>query len=210
MRPSLDVVRYSICAPHVWAWFSRDAEGIATWYARQHDRDWAARRRRTIALLGEADRLQSVADLVGASALPDRERVVLLTARLIREAVLQQSALSRNDASCAPAKQAALLEAVLAVHDRALSLLTQGISASAIEEMDVSDLIRARERGGPADAASVAPAPIGDPRAAGAPPMSAMKLRHPPERSGRLWLEHRLAVAKRGYELLEEKRHGVR
>ncbi|HYM50480.1 MAG TPA: V-type ATP synthase subunit A [Candidatus Limnocylindrales bacterium] len=138
--------------------FSRDAEVVATWYARQHDRDWDARRRRAIALLGEADRLQSVADLIGAAALPDRERIVLLTARVIREAVLQQSALSHNDAFCAPVKQAALLEAVLAVHDRALALLPQGIAASAIEETDLSDLIRARERGGPTDAASIAPA----------------------------------------------------
>ncbi|HYM50482.1 MAG TPA: V-type ATP synthase subunit D [Candidatus Limnocylindrales bacterium] len=36
-----------------------------------------------------------------------------------------------------------------------------------------------------------------------------MKLHHPPGRSGRLWLEHRLAVATRGHELLEEKRHAL-
>ena len=39
---------------------------------------------------------------------PARERVVMLAGRLLREGVLQQSALSANDASCSPAKGAAL------------------------------------------------------------------------------------------------------
>ena len=63
--------------------------------------------------------MQAVADLVGAASLPDHERVVLLTGRLLREAVLQQNALSDNDAWCAAAKQAAPLELVLDLHDRA-------------------------------------------------------------------------------------------
>ncbi|HSP08885.1 MAG TPA: V-type ATP synthase subunit D [Candidatus Dormibacteraeota bacterium] len=33
-----------------------------------------------------------------------------------------------------------------------------------------------------------------------------MRLRHPPGRSGRLWLGHRLAVAQRGVDLLDKKR----
>ena len=36
-----------------------------------------------------------------------------------------------------------------------------------------------------------------------------MKLHHPPGRSGRLWLEHRLAVAIRGDELLRQKRQAL-
>ena len=47
----------------------------------------------------------------------------MLAARLLREAVLQQSSLSANDAYCAPAKQRALLELVLAVYDRCLELV---------------------------------------------------------------------------------------
>ena len=66
-------------------------------------------------------------ELVGLQALPARERMVLLAGRLLREAVLQQSALSANDATCTPAKQAALLELVLAVYDRCLALVDRGV-----------------------------------------------------------------------------------
>ena len=95
--------------------FSRDRDMPSPGGTAAHDDpDWGARNARLHALLAEADRLQGIADLVGLTALPTEERLILLTGRHIREAVLQQSALSDNDAFCSPAKQAALADAVLA------------------------------------------------------------------------------------------------
>jgi V/A-type H+-transporting ATPase subunit A len=136
--------------------FSRDVPGVAGWHAHNGDAGWAARRARLRALLAEADHLQSVAELVGTASLPDRERVVLLAARLIREAVLQQSALSPNDASCGPAKQAAMAVAVLAVHDRAQALVGDGHPAASAEAVDFGPILRAGADLAPADAAGVA------------------------------------------------------
>jgi V/A-type H+-transporting ATPase subunit A len=131
--------------------FSRDAERLASWQAAHGDPLWGVRRERVIALLGESDRLRSVAELIGRTALPDRERVVLLTAELIRQAVLQQSALSSNDAYCTPPKQAALMDAVLQVHDRCIELVRAGVPASLIEGVDMSALVRAKNESGPHD-----------------------------------------------------------
>ena len=89
--------------------FSRDGEAIGRWHTVHDDPDWAVRRARLHALLGEADRLQGIAELVGVGALPTDERVALLGGRLAREAVLQQSALSEHDAFCSPAKQSAIV-----------------------------------------------------------------------------------------------------
>ncbi len=113
--------------------WSRDAERLAEWHFLRRDVGWAAGRERALALLAEADRLEAIAQLVGAGSLPDRERVVLLGARLLREAVLQQSALSANDAFCTPAKQAALLELVLTVYDTCAGLVGRGVSVEALE-----------------------------------------------------------------------------
>ena len=124
---------------------SRDAEAVADWHFLQQDVRWGERRGRALTLLAEADRLESIAQLVGAASLPDAERLVLLTGRLLREAVLQQNALSANDAYCEPAKQSALLELVLRVHDRCRELVERGVQASAIEEADLSPVTRARE-----------------------------------------------------------------
>ena len=81
---------------------SRDAALVARWHADAGDPAWGERRARALSLLANADRVQTVADLVGAASLPDNERVVLLTGRLLRDAVLQQNALSADDAWCAP------------------------------------------------------------------------------------------------------------
>ena len=87
-------------------------------------------------LLAEADRLAALAELVGVAALPGRERIVLLGGRLLREAVLQQSALLANDAYCAPEKTAALVDAVLAVVDRCQALVAAGVPRHTVEELD--------------------------------------------------------------------------
>ena len=134
---------------------SRDAPLIARWHLAEGDPAWGERRARAIALLAEANRVQAVAELVGAGSLPDHQRVVLLTGRLLREAVLQQSALSKNDAWSSPAKQAALLAMVLDIHDRAGDLVRRGVPAAAIEALDLSDAVRVRDLGGPDDDASV-------------------------------------------------------
>jgi V/A-type H+/Na+-transporting ATPase subunit A len=134
---------------------SRDVGAVAQWHSEQGDPGWAQRRGRAVALLADADRVQAVAELVGVASLPDHERIVLLTGRLLREAVLQQSALSENDAWCGPGKQAALLAMVLDLHDRALELAGRGVSVARIEELDLSDAVRARDRVAPSDEAGV-------------------------------------------------------
>ena len=135
---------------------SRDVAPVARWHAAEGgDQEWGERRARAVRLLSEADRVQAVADLVGAASLPDHERLVLLTGRLLREAVLQQNALSDNDAWAGAAKQAALLAMVLAIHDRAIDLTHRGVPGARIEELDFSDAARARDRVGPEDAHGV-------------------------------------------------------
>ena len=135
--------------------FSRDADQIAQWHVDNGDTRWPVARARALALFAEADRLEPLVDLVGANALPDRERVTLLGARLLRDGVLEQSALSDNDASSDATKQLALLEMVLGVYDACLALLERSVSATEIEEFDFSTVIRARDTAGPADAAAV-------------------------------------------------------
>ena len=124
---------------------SRDAEFVAGWYAAHHEAGWAESRERSLRLLAEADHLESIAQLVGATSLPARERIALLSGRLLRETVLQQSSLSANDAYSAPAKQQALVALALAVHDRCLELVEAGVPAERIEEVDLSPATRARD-----------------------------------------------------------------
>ncbi|MGG7569309.1 hypothetical protein [Streptomyces sirii] len=136
--------------------FSRDAAALGARQAAAGAADWSARRDRVAALLGEADRLADLVDLIGITALPDQERISVLAGRLVREAVLQQSALSAHDAFCAADKTAALVDAVLAVVGRCRELVDAGVPAASVEEVDFGPVLRAREEVGPYDAAGVA------------------------------------------------------
>jgi V/A-type H+/Na+-transporting ATPase subunit A len=131
--------------------FARDVTDVASWYARQGDPEWVRRRIRLAAVLTESDRLSAFAELVGATSLPDRERVALLGGRLVREGVLQQSAVVANDAYCTPAKAAALVDAALAVLAACGELADSGVPAAQLEAFDFSLLLRAAREVPPDD-----------------------------------------------------------
>jgi len=136
--------------------FARDVEALGLWHAANGHPGWAQRRARAAALLAEADRLSSLAEIIGATSLPGHERMVLLGGRLLRDGVLLQNALSANDGFCSAEKGAALLDLVLDVVDTCQRLVERGVTAATIEQADLGPVLRAREETGPADAAGVA------------------------------------------------------
>jgi V/A-type H+-transporting ATPase subunit A len=135
--------------------FSREVEALGAWHAARDEPEWTRHRARAAALLAEADRLSALAEILGTQALPGHERMVLLAGRLLREGVLMQSALSATDAYCSAAKAQALLAMVLDVAQACDRLIEQGVPATTLEELDLSDVVRAREETGPQDAAGV-------------------------------------------------------
>jgi V/A-type H+/Na+-transporting ATPase subunit A len=134
---------------------SRDAEPLAIWQAEHDDPGWGERRARALRLLTDADRIESIAQLVGADSLPPEERVTLRSARLLREVVLQQSAVLANDQYTSPAKQRALLDLVLQVHDRMAAALERGAPIAKVDSFDLSSALRARYDTPPDGAAEV-------------------------------------------------------
>jgi V/A-type H+/Na+-transporting ATPase subunit A len=134
---------------------ARDVDQLAAWQAENGDPAWGERRSRALRLLTDADRIESIAQLVGADSLPGQERVTLRTARLLREAVLQQSAVLENDQFTSPAKQRALLALVLDIHERLTGLLERGVPIAELDAIDLSRALRARYDTPPDGAAEV-------------------------------------------------------
>ncbi|ATL69297.1 V-type ATP synthase subunit A [Nocardia terpenica] len=136
--------------------FSHDVDAVATGYVAAGDLDWAQRRGRIVGLLAEADRLAALTELVGLDTLPPDQRMVVLAGRLLREGVLQQNALSPNDAHCSMTKTVALVDALLTVIGRCRELAAAGIAPERVEAVDFGPLVRAREAAGPDDTDAVA------------------------------------------------------
>jgi V/A-type H+-transporting ATPase subunit A len=135
--------------------FARDVGTVAAWHARNGDPAWARHRSRLAGLLAEADRLSALADLLGITALPGHERMVMLVGRLIRESLLQQNAMSAVDAVSPAPRSAALIGMVLDVADACQRLVEHGVPAASVEEVDFSPVVRAREEVGVDDRAAV-------------------------------------------------------
>jgi V/A-type H+-transporting ATPase subunit A len=107
--------------------FSLFVDTAARWWHEHVDPAWAGKRAAALRLLTEAEELQRIVNLVGVEALSGRQRWTLETARLLREGLLQQSALEAKDSFCSPLKQMLLLRLLLEIHARGEDMLDVGV-----------------------------------------------------------------------------------
>jgi len=121
--------------------YSEYLEDVAGWWREQVGTDWLAMRNRAMGILSEEARLSQIVKLVGPDALPDEERLVLETARLIREGFLQQNAMDPVDAYSSLQKQVRMMELILRFQDRALRIVKHGAPISLIHNLPVVDTL---------------------------------------------------------------------
>lgn len=93
-------------------------------YLRQHLGDeWIEMRTDSMRLLQEESELQEIVRLVGVDSLSNRERLVLETARSIREDFLLQNAFHDIDTYCSLEKQKLMMRLIMTFHEEALKAL---------------------------------------------------------------------------------------
>lgn len=115
--------------------FTAYADRAANWWSENVDSRWRKRREQALALLSESDELERIVNLVGPEALSSAQRWVLESTGLIKEAVLQQSALDEVDSYCSPHKQFALLDLVLDFYDQGVELINLGVPVEQLNEL---------------------------------------------------------------------------
>jgi V/A-type H+-transporting ATPase subunit A len=99
-------------------------------------------RGKVMEILHEETELKQIVQLVGEGALPEKERLTLKVAELIREGFLQQNALS-IDAYCSSSKQYRMIKIVIDFGEGARDLLERGVPLFKIIELPIfSDIKR--------------------------------------------------------------------
>jgi len=121
--------------------YSEYLEDVADWWREKVGVDWLKMRNRAMEILSEESRLSQIVKLVGPDALPDEERLVLETARLLREGFLQQNAMDSVDAYSPVEKQIRMLDLILYFHNRALQIVKRGAPISVIHVLPIVDTL---------------------------------------------------------------------
>ncbi len=115
--------------------FSEHVATAAEWWRKEISPDWQHRRKQALGLLARDAELSRIVNLVGPEALSSAQRWELEGASLIKEGVLQQSALDPVDTFSSPEKQFLLLDMVLMIYDRGAELIELGISVQELTDL---------------------------------------------------------------------------
>jgi len=111
------------------------------WFNQPSSSDFMVQREEMMALLQKEAELQEIVQLVGADALPARERVTLEVARMIREDFLQQNAYHAIDSFCSLEKQYLMAKIIRQWYDYASEAIEHGIGLEKLGGMKIKDAI---------------------------------------------------------------------
>ena len=117
--------------------YSLYVDSITGWWNEQIGSDWRELRDRAMALLQKESELEEIVQLVGPDALPQKDRVTLEAARMLREDFLQQNAFDDTDTYCSPIKQYNMLKTILLYDTAAQAALADGADANKLVNLDV-------------------------------------------------------------------------
>lgn len=98
------------------------------WFDTNVAPDWSDQVAWAVGLLGKAQQLQDIVELLGADVLAPSERVTFAVAQMLREDFMQQSAFDDRDAMCPLHKQYWMLRVIRHFHHSAQSAVTEGTS----------------------------------------------------------------------------------
>ncbi|MCD6411114.1 MAG: ATP synthase subunit A [Thermoplasmata archaeon] len=104
-------------------------------------KDWLDLRNEAIAILQKEAELQEIVRLVGPDALPQRERAILESARMIREAFLQQNAFHEVDTFCPEKKQYEMLRIIILFSRKVREAVEKGIHIDDVMKMKIVETI---------------------------------------------------------------------
>ncbi len=121
--------------------YSLYTDTLDNYYVNTISSDWVELRKEAMALLQKEAELQEIVQLVGPDALPEKEQAVLLSTKMIREDLLQQSAYHEVDTYSGMKKQYLMMRNIMRFHHRALAAVDLGVQLKRIMELPIRERI---------------------------------------------------------------------
>ncbi|MFH1866087.1 MAG: V-type ATP synthase subunit A [Candidatus Eisenbacteria bacterium] len=120
-------------------------DSLAAYFRTEVSEEWEGMRQEAMRILQQEAELKEIARLVGVDSLSNRDRLVLGTAKAIREDFLHQNAFDEVDTYTSFPKQHRMLRNIMAMNRHAHDAVDQGVQAEAILGLPVLEEI-ARSR----------------------------------------------------------------
>ncbi|OQB34157.1 MAG: V-type ATP synthase alpha chain [Candidatus Latescibacteria bacterium ADurb.Bin168] len=124
-------------------------EFVADWWKKigGEKYNWEAMREETVDVLRRDDKLQQIVKLVGEEELPDEQKLILDTARILQNAFLQQSAFDEVDTYSVPEKQLRMLSVILHYYHRGGDVVKRSIPIYKYQQLPVrNEIMRMKSR----------------------------------------------------------------
>ncbi len=116
------------------------------WYLKNMGEAYIENRTYAMSMLQREAELKDIVQLVGADALPDAERVILVIGGMLREDYLRQSAFDEIDASSSIKKQAIMLSVMTHFARKSQEAVAKGVSVERIAATKVrTDISRMKD-----------------------------------------------------------------
>ncbi len=114
---------------------------LAAWYGENVGSDFVPCRNRILNILTTENRLNEIVKLIGSDVLPDDQKLVLETARVIRLGFLQQNAFHAEDTYVPMEKQLKMMQVILHLYDRCRALVDMSLPMALLRENDIFEKI---------------------------------------------------------------------
>lgn len=112
--------------------YSEYADDLAPFYEKNADPQFMQHRQQISNILIEENKLMDIVKLIGSDVLPDDQKLLMETARVVRVGFLQQNAYHKDDTFVPLRKQFLMMDLILHLHQEALSALSNGAVLSDI------------------------------------------------------------------------------
>lgn len=119
--------------------YSEYFSDLDTFYSENCGQDFLKYRQEITSMLQEENRLMEIVKLIGSDVLPDDQKLIIETAKVIRIGFLQQNAFHKEDTYVSLEKQKLMMKIILHLHKRAKDLISSYIPISEIKETGLFD-----------------------------------------------------------------------
>ncbi len=107
--------------------YSEYFKDLKPWYEDNFGSGFTKMRQQVIDILAQESSLMEIVKLIGADVLPDDQKLIIETAKVLRQGYLQQNAFHKTDTYMPPEQQMIMLEVILHLYEEAQKIASKSI-----------------------------------------------------------------------------------